>query len=168
MEAYSLDLCPEETIAVYLPTDSKFQGKVLPVAEKVLGKPVGEYKKALDAEKNKSIHETYGDLIETTKNNLESLEKLSKFTDNYRKEFSKNVVPLIHDNAEKIFNNDPTEPDLTKGATFFYNPKGVKQTPKFAKDKEPVYRSKNHLFFSTGGENKNKGGFVKRVVDKAA
>ena len=70
--------------------------------------------------------------------------------------------------AEKIFNNDPTEPDLTKGATFFYNPKGVKQTPKFAKDKEPVYRSKNHLFFSTGGENKNKGGFVKRVVDKAA
>tara|TARA_B100000700_G_scaffold158895_1_gene176086 strand:+ start:402 stop:3503 length:3102 start_codon:yes stop_codon:yes gene_type:complete len=70
--------------------------------------------------------------------------------------------------AEKIFNNDPTEPDLTKGATFFYNPKGVKQTPKFAKDKEPVYRSKNHLFFTTGGENKNKGGFVKRVVDKAA
>ena len=44
----------EETIAVYLPADSKFQGKVLPVAEKVLGKPVGEYKKALDAEKNKS------------------------------------------------------------------------------------------------------------------
>ena len=58
----------------------------------------------VDAEKNKSVHETYGDLIQTTKNNLESLEKLSKFTDNYRKEFTKNVVPLIHDNAEKIFN----------------------------------------------------------------
>ena len=58
----------------------------------------------VDAEKNKSVHETYGDLINNTKNNLESLEKLSKFTDNYRKEFTKNVVPLIHDNAEKIFN----------------------------------------------------------------
>ena len=44
----------EETIAVYLPADSKFQGEKLPVAQKVLGKPVGEYKKALDAEKNKS------------------------------------------------------------------------------------------------------------------
>ena len=58
----------------------------------------------VEAEKNKSVHETYGDLINNTKNNLESLEKLSKFTDNYRKEFTKNVVPLIHDNAEKIFN----------------------------------------------------------------
>jgi Sec-independent protein translocase protein TatA len=44
----------QETIATVLPSDSKFQGKELPVAEKVLGKPVGEYKKALDAEKNKS------------------------------------------------------------------------------------------------------------------
>ena len=56
------------------------------------------------AEKNKSVFETYGDLIETTKNKLHNLEKLSKFTDNYRKEFTKNVVPLIHENAEKIFN----------------------------------------------------------------
>ena len=44
----------QETIAIVLPADSKFQGKELPVTEKVLGKPVGEYKKALDAEKNKS------------------------------------------------------------------------------------------------------------------
>ena len=43
-----------ETIAVVLPPDSKFQGKELPVAETVLGKPVGEYKKQVDAEKNKS------------------------------------------------------------------------------------------------------------------
>tara|TARA_Y100000004_G_C8863402_1_gene390081 strand:- start:17 stop:610 length:594 start_codon:yes stop_codon:yes gene_type:complete len=43
-----------ETIAVSLPPDSKFQGKELPVAETVLGKPVGEYKKQVDAEKNKS------------------------------------------------------------------------------------------------------------------
>ena len=43
-----------ETIAVTLPADSKFQGKELPVAETVLGKPVGEYKKQVDAEKNKS------------------------------------------------------------------------------------------------------------------
>ena len=43
-----------ETIAVTLPPDSKFQGKELPVAETVLGKPVGEYKKQVDAEKNKS------------------------------------------------------------------------------------------------------------------
>ena len=46
-----------ETIAVTLPPDSKFQGKELPVAETVLGKPVGEYKKQLDAEKNKSDEE---------------------------------------------------------------------------------------------------------------
>ena len=46
-----------ETIAVTLPADSKFQGKELPVAETVLGKPVGEYKKQLDAEKNKSDEE---------------------------------------------------------------------------------------------------------------
>jgi hypothetical protein len=44
----------QETIATVLPSDSKFQGKELPVAEKVLGKPVGEYKKQIDAEKNKS------------------------------------------------------------------------------------------------------------------
>tara|TARA_B100001250_G_C19802170_1_gene791611 strand:+ start:25 stop:1716 length:1692 start_codon:yes stop_codon:yes gene_type:complete len=56
------------------------------------------------AEKNKSVYETYGDLIDTTKNKLHNLEKLSKFTDDYRKEFTKNVVPLIHENAEKIFN----------------------------------------------------------------
>ena len=43
-----------ETIAVVLPPDSKFQGKELPVAETVLGKPVGEYKKQIDAEKAKS------------------------------------------------------------------------------------------------------------------
>jgi len=46
-----------ETIAVVLPADSKFQGKELPVAEKVLGKPVGEYKKQIDAEKNKTDEE---------------------------------------------------------------------------------------------------------------
>ena len=46
-----------ETIAVTLPPDSKFQGKELPVAETVLGKPVGEYKKTLDAEKNKTDEE---------------------------------------------------------------------------------------------------------------
>ena len=44
----------QETIAAVLPADSKFQGKELPVAETVLGKPVGEYKKQIDAEKNKS------------------------------------------------------------------------------------------------------------------
>tara|TARA_R100000353_G_C6497060_1_gene193217 strand:- start:23 stop:628 length:606 start_codon:yes stop_codon:yes gene_type:complete len=44
----------QETIATVLPADSKFQGKELPVAETVLGKPVGEYKKQIDAEKNKS------------------------------------------------------------------------------------------------------------------
>ena len=35
---------------------------------------------------------------------MHNLEKLSKVTDGYRKEFTKNVVPLIHENAEKIFN----------------------------------------------------------------
>jgi|TARA_R100000479_G_scaffold1347_1_gene916 hypothetical protein len=44
----------KETIAAVLPADSKFQGQELPVAETVLGKPVGEYKKQVDAEKNKS------------------------------------------------------------------------------------------------------------------
>ena len=46
-----------ETIAVTLPADSKFQGKELPVAQTVLGKPVGEYKKQVDAEKNKTEEE---------------------------------------------------------------------------------------------------------------
>ena len=46
-----------ETIAVTLPPDSKFQGKELPVAQTVLGKPVGEYKKQVDAEKNKTDEE---------------------------------------------------------------------------------------------------------------
>ena len=46
-----------ETIAVVLPPDSKFQGKELPVATTVLGKPVGEYKKQVDAEKNMSEEE---------------------------------------------------------------------------------------------------------------
>lgn len=57
-----------ETIAVSLPPDSKFQGKELPVAETVLGKPVGEYKKQVDAEKNKSdeqkaIEEAFQDAV---------------------------------------------------------------------------------------------------------
>lgn len=43
-----------ETIAVVLPADSKFQGKELPVAQTVLGKPVGEHKKEIEAEANKS------------------------------------------------------------------------------------------------------------------
>ena len=44
----------QETIAAVLPADSKFQGKEMPVVETVLGKPVGEYKKQVEAEKNKS------------------------------------------------------------------------------------------------------------------
>lgn len=44
----------KETIAVVLPADSKFQGKELPVATTVLGVPVGEYKKQVEAEKNKT------------------------------------------------------------------------------------------------------------------
>ena len=52
----------------------------------------------MEAEKVKDI------LINDLEFTHKDLEKLSKFTDNYRKEFTKNVVPLIHDNAEKIFN----------------------------------------------------------------
>jgi hypothetical protein len=47
----------QETIATVLPADSKFQGKEMPVVQTVLGKPVGEYKKQVEAEKNMTDEE---------------------------------------------------------------------------------------------------------------
>jgi hypothetical protein len=47
----------QATIAEVLPPESKFQGKELPVVKTVLGKPVGEYKKQVEAEKNKTEEE---------------------------------------------------------------------------------------------------------------
>lgn len=50
------------------------------------------------------ILETYEDLYNKTTKDLSNLKKFVKFIDQYRKEFSQNVIPLIEDNAKIIFN----------------------------------------------------------------
>ena len=51
--------------------------------------------------------------------------------------------------ADGILRGDYT--DFTKGATFYYNPKAVAKTPKFAMDRVPLYRIGNHVFLNEGG-----------------
>ena len=54
-------------------------------------------------EEGKTIHDTYSGLLVENKELIDKIVKFVDFIDNYRREFSKNIVPLIEDNACKIF-----------------------------------------------------------------
>lgn len=52
---------------------------------------------------SKEIHEAFNDLYENAKKDLDISNSFVKFIDQYRKEFSQNVIPLINKNASTIF-----------------------------------------------------------------
>jgi DNA repair exonuclease SbcCD ATPase subunit len=51
-----------------------------------------------------TILDTYKDIFDNSKNKLDNFKKFVKFIDQYRKEFSQNIIPLIQDNAQLVFN----------------------------------------------------------------
>ena len=73
------------------------------------------------------------------------------------------------EDAEKIILGEL--PDITNGAVYYYNPKTVDKEPSHTKGREPTFTLGSHVFFGiepTKQSRKNKGGFVDKVIDKAA
>ena len=54
-------------------------------------------------EEGKIVHDTYSSIVVETKESIDKIVNFVEFIDNYRREFSKNIVPLIETNASKIF-----------------------------------------------------------------
>ena len=54
-------------------------------------------------EEGKIVHDTYSTLVIENKEKIEKIINFIDFIDNYRREFSKNIIPLIEANASKIF-----------------------------------------------------------------
>ena len=54
-------------------------------------------------EDSKIVHDTYSTIVIETKEKVNKIVDFVDFIDNYRREFSKNIVPLIESNASKIF-----------------------------------------------------------------
>tara|TARA_Y100000310_G_scaffold283122_1_gene304869 strand:- start:3751 stop:5436 length:1686 start_codon:yes stop_codon:yes gene_type:complete len=56
-----------------------------------------------EAEKTKDLHDTYESLLKESSKKLSELSRFIEFISAYRKEFTKNIVPLIESNASNLF-----------------------------------------------------------------
>ena len=99
--------------------------------------------------KNRAKNTGKGLVEEATKPNQYTAYSNYLYWDSLNKKIAEPIAKKTYQMATKVADDliSGSLPDTTSGSTFYYNPKKVKQTPSWAKNKTPTTIIGNHQFY---------------------